>query len=480
MNNLVSEIKKLVELNKDKYEELADFLWNNPEIGLLEYKSSDKIKSILSEAGFNIEDKVGGIDTAFFASYGSGKPVVGLSCEYDALPGLSQRSDTYEKCPVEEGAAGHACGHNLLGSGVVGTALVLKDYMDKYNLKGTIKLLGTPSEERDACKTFLGRDGYFDDLDFALTWHPESANRIWGGGSLANTIAVFNFKGKSSHAAAAPHLGRSALDAVELMNVGVNYLREHIIPEARVHYAYLDVGGNAPNVVQPTASIYYFMRSPKIEDSTEIYKRIIDIAKGAALMTQTQVEVDLKAAIADYLPNRTLSKVLYESILEYGVAEFDEEDFEIASNYFKTFDDETRNAGIKNTEKFFGKEKAAEMLNKGLTTEMRPYSGEFEEIEVITSDVGELSHYTPTAQMFMATSAIGTPLHSWQMAAQANTSIAKKGLDATVGALALTAIKAMQDPDTIKKAQEELFSEVGKYKTPLPDEVKLRNPKVEP
>ncbi|RVU54358.1 amidohydrolase [Anaerosphaera multitolerans] len=479
MNSLVKEIEGLVDVNKQTYEELSDFLWNNPETGLVEYKSANKIKSLLKEKGFSIEDSVGEIETAFIATYGSGKPIIGLSCEYDALPGLSQKSDTFEKCAVEEGAPGHACGHNLLGSGVVGAALVIKDYMNKHNLKGTIKVLGTPSEERDSSKVFLGRDGYFDDLDLALTWHPESTNRIWDGGSLANTIAVFNFKGKSAHAAAAPHLGRSALDAVELMNVGVNYLREHIIPEARVHYAYLDVGGNAPNVVQPTASIYYFIRSPKIEDSTEIYERIIDVAKGAALMTQTQVEVNLKVALADFVPNRALSKILYNSIVEYGVPKFDERDAEVATKYFETFDPDTKNAGIKAVEQFYGRNDSRSMLQTHLASKMRPYNGEFGEVEVITSDVGDLSHYTPTAQMFMATAAIGTPLHSWQMAAQANSSLGKKGLEATVGALSLTAIKILENPSLIDEIQKEFKTEVGEYNTTLPREIKIRNPKLE-
>ncbi|MDO5725248.1 MAG: amidohydrolase [Tissierellia bacterium] len=479
MENLLDQIKEIVKEKQPIFEDIANFLWQNPETGLVEYKSSKKIIEVMRENGFEVEESVDDIETAFIASKGSGKPIIGISCEYDALPGLSQDSEKTEKCAIEGQNAGHGCGHNLLGSGAVGAALVVAEYLDRNNLEGTVKLLGTPSEERDACKAFMGRDGYFDDLDFALTWHPESFNGIWDGGSLANTIAVYNFKGRSAHAAAAPHLGRSALDSAELMNVGVNYLREHVVDDARIHYSYLDVGGRAPNVVQSTASVYYFIRSAKIEDSTEIYERINNIAKGAAMMMGTTVDIDLKVAIADYLPNLTLSQVLYESIQEFGLPDFDNEDFELAKKFYDSLEEGTKNSGKNRMYKHFEKEEADEMIEKRLATGLNKFTGDYGEGQVISSDVGELSHYTPTAQMFLAAAAIGTPLHSWQMTAQANTSIGKKALYSAVGALALTAVKVLHSPEIIEKAKKELHDAIGDYKSPIPKDVKLRDPKVE-
>ncbi|MGO3751790.1 MAG: amidohydrolase [Peptoniphilaceae bacterium] len=478
MNIKLEKIKEIVENRKKDYENLANFLWENPETGLEEYKSSSEIINLLSSNGFSVEKNIDQIETAFIASYGSGKPVIGLSCEYDALPGLSQDNRETTRKPLIENGPGHGCGHNLLGSGVVGAALVIKDYVTENNIDCTIKLIGTPSEERDACKAFLGRDGYFDDLDFALTWHPAAYNGIWDGGSLANTIVIFNFKGTPSHAAAAPELGRSALDSAELMNIGVNYLREHINSDARVHYAYLDAGGKAPNVVQPKASLYYFIRSPKIKDSEAIYKRIVNIAKGAALMMDTELDIDLQVMFADYLPNRIISNVLYESIKEYGLPKFTEEEKLLAKKYFDSLDEEARDNGIKKLKKIFKDKSFKEISENYLIEDIKTYNMEMGETQSISSDVGELSHYTPTGQMFLTTASIGTPLHSWQMTAQANTSIGYKGLETAVGSLALSALKLILQPELIEKAKEELKEEIGDYSSPLPKEIKLRNPKL--
>lgn len=479
MKKIVTEIKKLAEKNRFIYEELSDYLWDNPEVGLEEYKSSEKIIKILKEKNFSIEKNICGMETAFIATKGKGKPIIGISCEYDALPGLSQ--DPHEIYPkaIEGQNAGHGCGHNLLGSGTIGAALVIAEYLEKFNLEGTIKIFGSPSEERDAAKVFFGRDGIYSNVDFALTWHPASYNAIWDGGSLANTIVVYKFKGVSSHAAAAPELGRSALDSAELMNIGVNYLREHVVSDARIHYAYLDSGNKAPNVVPSTAALYYFIRSNKIKDSNEIYHRINNIAKGAALMCGTEVEIDFKISIADFVPNMEISKVLYQSIKEFGTPKFDENDIKIAKKYYYSLDEDSRNNGVELLKEQLGNEMAQKMINQYLDSEIVPFNGKYGKAQVITSDVGELSHYVPTAQMFMTTAAIGTPLHSWQMCAQARTSIAKKGLFATVGALATTAVFLVKNPSIIEKAKKEFKKIVTEYETTVSKEIKPRNPKLE-
>ena len=479
MDKFINEIKNIVEENRPIYENLCNYLWDNPELGLEEYKSAEEIIKVMKEKGFSVQTGISGMKTAFVATKGSGKPVIGISCEYDALPGLSQVASKPVEQAIENQEAGHGCGHNLLGSGTVGAALVIADYLERHNIPGTVKLFGSPSEERDAAKVFFGRDGIYKGVDFAFTWHPAFYNAIWDGGSLANTIAVYKFKGIPSHAAAAPELGRSALDSAELMNVGVNYLREHVVSDARIHYSYLDAGSKAPNVVQPNATLYYFIRSNKIQDSTEIYHRINNIAKGAAMMCGTEVEIDFKIAIADFVPNLVMSKVLYDSIKEFGLPKFDEKDIKLAKEFYNSLSDEARNSARKQLINQLGTELADKMISNGLDTEMAPFDGKYGAPQVITSDAGELSHYIPTAQMFMATAAVGTPLHSWQMCSQAKSDIAKKGLFAAVGGMATAAINMVKHPELIEKAKKEFKDVVGDYVTSVPKEIKPRNPEIE-
>ena len=271
---------------------------------------------------------VGGMPTAFKAVYGSGKPVIGFLAEYDALPELSQEGGcTMRKKAAGDNPDGHGCGHNLLGAGAMAAALAVKAYIEEHPEAGTVILFGCPSEEKGDGKAIMAREGVFDGVDAAFTWHPGDKNAIWSESTLANVSVFFNFKGVTSHAAAAPELGRSALDAAELMSVGVNYLREHIISDARVHYAYRDVGGIAPNVVQGHSRVHYFIRAPKSWQVKEIYKRVVDVAEGAAKMTGTEMTYELYAGLSDYIPNHVLSEVLHESMEEIGAPKYDEADF---------------------------------------------------------------------------------------------------------------------------------------------------------
>ena len=288
MNNKQNIIDYL-EQNQEKFAKISDKIWNNPEIRFELRESADALINALANEGFEIERNIAEMEDAFIATYGSGSPVIGFLGEYDALSNLSQIADSVEKKPIEEGACGHGCGHHALGTGSMAAALAVKQYMLDNNIKGTVKFFGCPAEESGSGKAFMARAGVFKGVDSMITWHPWTENEIWGTSSLANFQIYFNFKGKSSHAAASPHQGRSALDAAELMNVGVNYLREHIIQEARVHYAYLDAGGKSPNVVQPASSLLYFIRAPKSQQVKEIYDRIVKIAQGAALMTETEL-----------------------------------------------------------------------------------------------------------------------------------------------------------------------------------------------
>lgn len=468
------EIYNIIENKENLIKIVNEKVWEFAELGFKEFKSAELYVDLLEKDGFKIEKNLGGMPTAFEASFGSGKPVIGILAEYDALPNLSQEAGVNKKSQVIEGGSGHGCGHNSLGAGAFGAVISLKEYMEKHNIEGTIKLFGCPSEEKGNSKTFLARDGYFDDLDAAFTWHPGDRNAIWSFGSLANISVVFSFKGVTAHAAAVPHLGRSALDSVEIMNVGVNYLREHIIPEARVHYAYLDVGGTAPNVVQDSASVHYYIRAPKVSQVLEIYERIKDIAKGAALISGTESSYELFAGLSDFIPNPTLSKVLHDAMMKYGPPEFDEEDYKLAKSFFETLSESEKNNIKGQLVKRLGQEMAGKILERPLDTNIEP----FKILPIVmpgSTDVGDVSYVVPTAQLSMATTSMGTAPHTWQMTAQGNTSIAMKGTKAAAGAIALAVLKVIEKPELLEQAREELNAETGgEYICPIPKELKPR------
>lgn len=468
------EIKKIINEKENLIKIVNEKIWEYAELGFQEFKSAELYEELLKDEGFRVRTNLGGMPTAFEANFGSGKPIIGILAEYDALPGLSQEAGVSKKTPLVEEGSGQGCGHNSLGAGAFGAALSLKDYMEKHKIEGTIKLFGCPSEEKGNSKTFLARDGYFDDLDAVFTWHPGDRNGIWSFGSLANVSVVFNFKGVTAHAAATPHLGRSALDSVEIMNVGVNYLREHIVPEARVHYAYLDVGGNAPNVVQDRASVHYFIRAPKVAQVLEIYDRVKDIAKGAALISGTESSYELFAGLSDFIPNPTLSQILHDSMTEYGPPEFDEEDYKLAKSFFESLT-ETEKTNIKmQLTKKLGPELAEKVLERPLDTSIEP----FKMLPFAmpgSTDVGDVSHVVPTAQLSMATTSIGTSPHTWQMTAQGNTPMAMKGTKAAAGAIALAVLKVIEEPELLEKARQELNAETGgQYMCPIPKDLKPR------
>lgn len=473
----VKIVKKLMEEKKDNYYQLSDLIWDNPETGLLEYKSQEILCNAIEKEGFYIEKGVANIPTSFVATWGSGKPIIGFTAEYDALPSLSQKSCSLEREPVIENAPGHGCGHNLLGVGSIAAAFVLKTYMENNNIPGTIKIFGTPSEERDACKTFMAREGLFDNVDAGFTWHPHSINTMWDT-SLANTIATFKFKGVSAHAAASPHLGRSALDACELMNVGVNYLREHVPSDVRMHYAYLDVGGSAPNVVQQTASVYYFVRAPKMKDSLAAFERVKDCARGAALMTGTELEIVFDLALSDFIANPTLSSIMEQALKDVGPQEYTEDEYKLAKEYMSTLADDEINSQLNEVASSVGIEKAKEIADRGLMNEYIDLPKN-SSMGNGSTDVGDFSYCVPTAQCVVSTSAFGTPLHSWQRTAQGKTSIAKKGMDRAIATMALSAIRVLKNKELLEKARKELDEMTGgKYESPIPKDVKIRNPKI--
>ena len=466
------EIKQMVAKRQDRLNALNDEIWNYAELYFREEKSSAALIRMLKEEGFEVEEQVDGMDTAFIGTWGSGRPVIGILGEFDALPSLSQKA----ACPVHEeitpGGNGHGCGHCALGTAALGAAAAAKEYMEKHQIQGTIKYFGCPAEEAGWGKMFLARDGYFDGLDAIYTWHPGTANMIWSAGCLANVCAYFTFKGKTAHAAASPHLGRSALDACELMNVGVNYLREHIVPEARVHYAYQDVGGPAPNVVQNHAQTKYFIRAPKIRQVLEIVDRIKHIARGAALMTGTQVDIDIPAGMCDFVSNEALSRVLADAFQAVGAPAFDDADRALAGEFFKNYSDAEIQASLDRMYPAYAD--PDQYRNSPLIEDVAPYVKNPSYLFGST-DVGDASYCCPTAQFNAACYANGTADHSWQATAMAGSSITHKAVACAAAVLALAAVNTMEDEELLKKAHEEYVKATGgKYICPVGKEAKPR------
>ena len=471
---MIQTVKDLVASKADAAVALAKEIWNYAELSYEEVRSAAALMEALKKEGFAIEEGIAGIPTAFTATFqsGSGKPAVGFLAEYDALAGLSQKAGCPVQEAVEPGGAGHGCGHNLLGAGCYAAAVALKDYLVKESKDGTVIFFGCPAEEGAGAKQFIARAGYFDNVDFAYTWHPETINEVGSKGSVAIMGANFTFNGVAAHAGAEPHLGRSALDAVELMNVGCNYLREHMIDAARIHYAYSDAGGSAPNVVQSCAVIKYEVRAPKVSQVQELFTRVVDVAKGAALMTGTKMQYEITMAFSDYTANRTLGAVVDQCFRELGAPDWTEEDYDLAAGFLRTYPRSTM-AGIR--EKlgaYFAPEELDKALEKPLDSMVHPFNPKETGYNSGSTDVGDVGYATPTVMFHVATACLGNVGHSWQNTAFACSDIGMKGMLRAAEVMTLSAICTMAQPELIRKAKEELIRKNGgKYRCPLPDYV---------
>ncbi len=471
-----NRIDQIIDDNTEMFIKISDKLWETPEVKFCEYKSKELLCSVLENEGFSISRGIAGLPTAFMASFGTGMPVVAVLGEYDALSGLSQKGGVANKEPMVEGGNGHGCGHNLLGTGALAASIAVKRFMEEHKLQGTIRYYGCPAEEGGSGKAFMAREGVFNDVDAALTWHPLNFNAVWSTGFLANYQVRYKFHGKSAHAAAAPHLGRSALDAVELMNIGVNYLREHIIPEARVHYAVTNTGGISPNVVQAEAEVLYLMRAPQVEQVQEIYERIGKIAQGAALMTGTEHEIVFEKACSNYIPNRVLEKLLYKNLQEVVMPELDIEEQAFAKKIKSTLTDSEIHSNLHMAQQFMGDDNP-EVLAALKDAEVPGFILPYKYKSCLmpgSTDVADVSWVAPTAQLAAACCVVGTAFHSWQMVAQGNTGIAHKGMLFAGKVLARTAVDILLSPDIASDAKSELGSTLGerKYICPIPPEVK--------
>ncbi len=468
----IKEISERIENQKGYYAEISNRIWEFAEPRFREYKSSELLQQSLKKEGFSVRANLAGEETAFIAEYGSGKPVIGFLGEFDALPGLSQKADVLERIPAETADnCGHGCGHQLIGTGTLASVIALKDFMKEHNLKGTIRYYGCPAEENAGGKAFLVRDGYFNDCDLALCWHPEQGRRACYGSTKANFRVFFTFHGTPAHASMCPELGRSALDAVELMDIGVNYMREHMIDEARIHYAITDTGGDAPNVVQAKAQVLYTIRAPKITQVKELYNRVCNIAKGAALMTETTVEIRQAAAYSNLISSKILADHMNAYLEKIGPITYTEQEYTYARNFQQALSEQDKKQLPTIARDYFG-QKAAEAMKTPIF-EPIAYQNLYSDLKYST-DVGDVSWIVPTVHLNIPTFAAGTALHSWQAVAQGKSSIAHKGMLYAAKIMALTALDFLQNPGLAKEARKELTETLNgeTYPDPLPKDLK--------
>jgi len=461
---------KSVKANQDLLIDISDQIWEFAELGLEEFKSSKLLTNTLNKVGFSVKSNVADMSTAFFADYGQGKPVIGILGEYDALPGLSQKVQPYREALVK-GAPGHGCGHNLLGVGSLGAVLAVREAIDLGNVKGTIRYYGCPAEETFNTKGYMIREGLFDDVDIAMTWHPGNFNMLNLMTSLAMNSVVFKFHGRTAHAAADPQNGRSALDAVELMNIGANFMREHMISDARLHYI-ITHGGDAPNVVPAEAEVHYFVRAPERHQVEELYARLINIAKGATLMTDTTMEIDFLSGMYNTMYTKVVDDVILNSMKKVGTPRFNKDDIAFANELKKSIP--------KNSVEGFYKliphdmmEFAKVIFSQPLSKIMIPPIGKGK-LDPGSTDVADVSWKVPLGEFGTACEIMGSPGHSWQNVATSGMSIGHKGMLTAAKILAVSTLEFLQNPNLVENAlkEHEYLHKDKPYKSPLPDGLK--------
>ena len=460
------QVWQLVEGKRAEYIALADRIWGMPEIAYNEFKSSAEHEAMLRREGFRVTGDLAGIPTAIMGEAGEGGPVIAILGEYDALPGLSQEAGVAEPRPLPGDGMGHGCGHNLLGSASMLAAAAVKDWLAENGLKGRVRYYGCPAEEGGAAKAFMVRAGCFSDVDIAISWHPSAFTGVNDAMSLANMRIEFAFTGRAAHAAAAPHLGRSALDAVELMNVGVNYMREHMPSDARIHYAMLDAGGIAPNVVQAKATVLYAIRARELPEMWPLVERVKKIAQGAALMTETSVEIRVRGAVSNLLANTPLEQTMHDAMMRLGPPPFTEADRKVAAEFQATLSPEDISSSWR---------RVGQPQRRGLAL-----CDDIVPLDAVgapmmgSTDVGDVSWVVPTVQARGATYAIGSSLHSWQLTAQGKTDYAHTGMVHVAKIMATTAVEALRNDAVITKAKADHAARTADtpYVCPLPDDVR--------
>jgi aminobenzoyl-glutamate utilization protein B len=441
-----------VEANMTEIAGLSDEIWKAAEVAMEEYRSAEALASFLEKTGFRVERGVAGLPTAFVGVYGTGEPVIGFLAEYDALPGLSQEVATVRK-PLKEGESGHGCGHNVFGTASVAAAAAAKDVMEKNRLKGTIKIFGCPAEETVEGKVFMAREGLFDGLACCIQWHPSDDNNVPLGSSNALNQFEVEFFGQTAHSAGDPWHGRSALDAVELTDVGLNFLREHLQPTARIHYVITD-GGGAPNVVPGYARAWYYVRDIDRVSVEKDYERVLKVIDGAARMTETTYKIRFKSGVHEMLTNQAGNEIVYSNLLLVGPPPFSEEEQDFAKEIQK-------NSGVE---------------PKGLSTKIEPFALPEKSWGSGSTDVAEVSWLTPTTSLGVASKPLGTPGHHWSVVACGGMSIGHKAAAVAAKVMAASCLDFLTQPQTIQKMRDEWTADKKgrEYKSPLPADLKPR------
>ena len=459
------EIWELVDKKKDDFIEFSDRIFDTPEILYKEFKSVSEHIKMLKKEGFKITEGICNMPTAVMGEYGDSGPVIAILGEFDALPGLSQEAGITEHKPIENSGNGHGCGHNLLGTASLLAATAIKDWLEKNNIKARVRYYGCPAEEGGAAKTYMARDGWFNNVDTAICWHPATFNSVNKPVSLANTRVDFTFTGRAAHAATAPHLGRSALDAIELMNIGVNYMREHMPDSARIHYAYMDAGGNAANVVQAKATIRHLIRASNSMELRTLVERVYKIADGAALMTETSVEKNVYSGVSNLLANEPLEDLMQDEFEKLGPVIFDQGD--------KDFENKIRNtlneSDILDSFQRIGIKAPLDMPLCDFVASLNNTSNG----GIGSTDVGDVSWVVPTVQARVATCAVGTPFHTWQTVAQGKAPAAHKGMIHAAKIMASTASSLIKNPQKLDNAKKVFKSQIKEnpYVCPIPNGV---------
>jgi len=431
-----SNLDQTINKHQSQFENIAMQIWDLAEVGYQEYKSSKLLQDTLEEHGFMIQNNVANIPTAFIAEYGSGKPVIAILGEFDALPGVAQSASPFKES-YKDNQAGHACGHHLFGSGSAWSSVVIKEWLTANKIKGTIRFYGTPAEEGGSGKVYMARAGLFNDVDIALHWHPGSVSHARPRTSNSNKSARFTFTGISAHAASAPEQGRSALDGVESMNMMVNLMREHIPQDSRIHYV-ITKGGLAPNVIPDEAEVYYYVRHPKRKMVESLFKRVVKAAQGAAMGTETEVSYEVMHGNYPLMPNDTLQRIMHKKLSDRGGITYTSVENDFASEIYKTFLNPSAQIGDQEN--------------------ILPYETTH---GYGSTDVGDISWLVPTGGTRIATWVPGTSAHSWQAVASGGTTIGLKGTKLAVQVLSETAKEIYLNPSIVKKAKNELLINVG-------------------
>ncbi len=441
------EVLASVAKHQDELVKISDQIWAFAEPAMMEYQSAKVLADYAEAQGFTVERGVADIPTAFIASYGSGSPIIGILGEFDALPGLSQKA-LPTKEPLEIGAAGHGCGHNMFGAGSLGAALAIKELMEEGKLKGTIRFYGTPAEEDLAGKVYMARAGLFNDLDVCLDWHPAYENEANMASSQAVSDYSISFKGKSAHAAADPWNGRSALDAAEFFTTGINSLREHVLPTVRMHYVYTDAG-KVPNVIPDKASVWLWIRDSKRSGVAEVSERMKEIAQGAALMAGVEVEVKLNSGLYELLINEAGAKILQKNMEFVGPITYTDKELAFANEIMGEYGAEP----------------------KGISGEIKPLGSEFQEVPGGSTDVGDVSYIVPQITLMATTAPYNSPWHSWVVVACGGMEIGHKGMLFAARSLGTTMVDLFEDENLRKQIKEEFSRRKGSevWKAMLPE-----------